>query len=85
MGERMKVVVGRTKKNYPSNDYSNALSDSHTADFRPPLPSIHDIFKARFIFYPEDGDSKFLRNVVTIDQIHGVTYHNTVMSILSLL
>jgi hypothetical protein len=80
-----KVVVGRTKKLYPNNDYSNALSDSHTADSRTALPSIHIIFKARFIFYPEDGDSKFFRNVGTIYQIHCVTYQNTVMSILSLL
>ena len=80
----MEKVVDRTK-NYPNNDYSNALSDSHTAGSRPAFPSSHKTFMAGFIFRPEDGDSKFFRYVGTIYQIHGVTYQNTVMSILSLL
>jgi hypothetical protein len=74
-------------KNHTNNDYcyAYALSDSYKADSLLALPSSHTIFIAWFMFYPEDGNRKFLRNGGNIYQTHGVTRRNTVMSILSLL
>ena len=74
MGEGMKKVVDRTKKNCPNNDYINALSDSYTTDSRPALSSNNTIFIAQFIFYPEDGGSKFFRIVGTFYQMLGFIY-----------